>query len=104
MSANETDLSEKLQDVSLVWGTPGSIEQTSDGGSEYASGFRLTGRGVADIIKAIGAKHFEFAYMEFCDCKYKRYGDGIHVDGEPSDTICLASPIRLTPPTSGSTQ
>lgn len=79
-------------DVSLVWGTPGDVEMSSDGGGDYASTFRLTIRGVAKIMHALGAPG-QYRDAEFCGCRDPREGDGVHVAGEPSELICLGSPI-----------
>lgn len=84
-------MSGKLTDVDLVWGTPGDVEMTSDGGGAYASMFRLTPRGAAKIAKALGASAFRWA--EQCGHDFPDEGDAVHVAGEPSDMICLASPI-----------
>ena len=37
--------------IHLTWGTPGDIERTSDGGGEFASGFKLTDEGIALLQK-----------------------------------------------------
>lgn len=84
-------MSEKLTDLTLVWGSPGDIDMSSDGGGEYASTFRLTPRGAAKIAKALGADVFQAA--EFCGHEYPEDGDTVHVPGEPVDMICLASPL-----------
>jgi hypothetical protein len=80
-----------MKDVTLVWGSPGDIEQTSDGGGEFASTFTLTLRGVAKLAVAFGCDYFRSA--DFCGCPDPSEGDGLHIAGEPSDLICLASPL-----------
>lgn len=79
-------------DVTLVWGTPGDVDRKSDGGGDYATTFTLTPRGVAKVVIALGMPG-EYRYADVCGCRAPREGDGIHVAGEPSDLICLASPI-----------
>ena len=41
-----------LSEIDLVWGSPGDIEMTSDGGGEFASVFRLNARGIAKVLEA----------------------------------------------------
>jgi hypothetical protein len=79
--------------INLTWGTPGDIEQTSDGGGEFASGFKLTDSGIAQVAKALGVERYLFA--EFCRHEnVPELGDRLHSAGEPSDLICLASPLH----------
>lgn len=80
-----------MSELSLVWGTPGDVEMSSDGGGDYASSFRLTPRGIAKIMAAPGMPG-RYRDAEHCGCRDPREGDGIHVPGEPSELICLASP------------
>lgn len=44
---------EKLEAVTLVYGSPGDIELSSDGGGEYASTYKLNERGVKKISEAL---------------------------------------------------
>lgn len=80
-----------VKEVILVWGTPADIDLKSDGGGEFASTFILTPRGIAKLAQEFGCDHFQYA--EFCGCPDPREGDGLHIAGEPSDLICLASPL-----------
>lgn len=82
-----------MKDVTLVWGTPGDIEMSSDGGGEYSSTFTLTPRGIAKIMRSLGMPG-KYLDAELCQCTNQREGDGVHVPGEPSDLICLASPFN----------
>lgn len=80
-----------LTDVVLVWGTPGDVELTSDGGGDWASTFRLTPAGAAKVAQALGATRFRDA--EMCGHTFPGQGDDVHVAGEPVPMICLASPL-----------
>lgn len=49
-------LEEALKGLSLVWGTPGHIDMSSDGGGYYSSTFTLTDRGVQAVLEALTAE------------------------------------------------
>lgn len=42
-----------MKEVTLVWGSPGDIEQTSDGGGQFASTFKLNERGWDKVRAAL---------------------------------------------------
>jgi hypothetical protein len=44
----------------------------------------------------------EYRYAERCEHPDSREGDGIHIGGEPSDLICLASPLGADTKSGGS--
>ena len=83
---------ESLSELILVWGTPGDIDRESDGGGDYATTFKLTRRGIAKIMQSLGTPG-QYRYADTCGCPCAREGDGVHVSGEPSDLICLGSPL-----------
>lgn len=83
-----------LEEVLFVWGSPADLSLNSDGLGEFASTYKLTKRGIAKLAVAFGFS--EFRYAEFCGCPNPVEGDGVHAAGEPSDLICLASPLSDT--------
>lgn len=88
-------MSPKLPLADLILSDPVDLRMKSDGRGEFPDGYELTVAGRVKISKALGVDRFAFA--DYCGCPAPEEGDGVHVSGEPSDLICLASPMASEP-------